>query len=175
MLQRALACLLLIAVPVAGPRHAPAEPAAAAASQAPDSTSDAWPLPATPDVVRPFAPPARPWLPGHRGVDLRAMPGTPVLAPMSGEVAVARTIVDRGVVVIIDGPVRTSLEPVVASVPDGAAVAAGDVVGVIGPGRNHCQPLTCLHWGLRVGGEYRDPLLLALRHRAVLLPTGQGG
>ena len=56
-------------------------------------------------------------------------------------------------------------------------VAAGDVVhrgqqvGVLAPAPVHCAPLTCLHWGVRRGQAYLDPLVL-LRPPAppVLLP-----
>jgi septal ring factor EnvC (AmiA/AmiB activator) len=93
-----------------------------------------------------------------------------VLAPIAGTIAYAGTVVDRGVVVIQDGQRQVSLEPVSASIHVGDLVAAGDPVGTVAPGPSHCEPQRCLHWGLRIAGEYRDPLLLVRRYRAVLLP-----
>ena len=50
-----------------------------------------WPLNPRPAVLRAFDPPARPWLSGHRGVDLRAThDGAPVTSPASGTVSFRR-------------------------------------------------------------------------------------
>src|SRR6266508_2658497 len=46
----------------------------------------AWPLQPRPEVVRGFELPAKPWLPGHRGIDLLGAPGQPVLAATSGTI-----------------------------------------------------------------------------------------
>ncbi len=131
------------------------------------------PLHGTLVLLRPFAPPAANWLPGHRGVDLSASPGTPVYAAGAGVVTWASGVAGRGVVVVWhpDGR-RTSYEPVVASVVVGDDVAAGDVIGVISAGTGHCggEPVTCLHWGLRRGDTYLDPWRLLQPGRPVLLP-----
>src|SRR4051812_3710912 len=58
------------------------------------------PLPGPPVVTRPFAPPPRPWLPGHRGVDLAAGPGTEVRAAAAGVVIFAGELAGRPVVSI---------------------------------------------------------------------------
>ena len=150
-----------------------AAPAGAAADPGPDPRGG-WPLPPPVAVARGFAPPEQPWLAGHRGVDLVGSPGAAVRAPLSGRVDVARWIVDRGVVVIRTGPVRVTLEPVRATVAPGTLVTAGEVVGVLQPGHRGCPAAACLHWGLRVDDQYRDPLLLVLRYRPVLLPVLQG-
>lgn len=122
-------------------------------------------------VVRPFAGPAQPWAPGHRGVDLAAPVGTPVLAPAAGTVTVSGTVVDRGVVTIVhaDGR-RSSLEPVSPQVVVGQHVEAGQVVGTVSGERSHCAG-SCLHWGVRDGQAYLDPLtLLPGAGPVVLLP-----
>lgn len=124
-------------------------------------------------VVRPFVAPPLPWSPGHRGVDLSGAEGSTVLAPASGTVVVAGIVVDRGVVTIehADGR-RSSLEPVVASVVVGAEVAAGDTVGTLAAGSGHCAR-PCLHWGVREGLDYIDPMtLLPGGGPVVLLPDG---
>ena len=166
-----LASLLLVSL-VTVPTPAPADNAAL--HKVPWHAG-AWPLGTAPSVARRFDPPAEPWQSGHRGVDLVARPGVMVRAPMAGTVEVARTIVDRGVVVIRSGRVRVTLEPVRASVQPGTGVQAGDPVGVVTVDGSHCAPTTCLHWGMRVGATYRDPLLLVLPHRAVLLPLRSVG
>jgi murein DD-endopeptidase MepM/ murein hydrolase activator NlpD len=55
-------------------------------------------------------------------------------------------------------------------VPVGMAVRRGDRIGVVAATRGHCAPRTCLHWGLRRGGRYVDPLTLVGRGPPVLLP-----
>ncbi|MBI1377776.1 MAG: peptidoglycan DD-metalloendopeptidase family protein [Frankiales bacterium] len=123
-------------------------------------------------VVRGFDPPARPWLPGHRGVDLDARPGDVVRAAGPGVVTWAGDLAGRGVVVVThpDG-LRTTYEPVDASVPGGADVAAGAVLGRVGTGSAHCGGIAaCLHWGLRRGRDYLDPMRLLDPGRPVLLP-----
>ncbi|MGH3925611.1 MAG: M23 family peptidase, partial [Pseudonocardiaceae bacterium] len=45
-----------------------------------------WPLPGSPAVVRAFQAPAYRYGPGHRGVDLAGVNGTPVLAAGAGTV-----------------------------------------------------------------------------------------
>jgi len=118
-----------------------------------------WPLTGAPRVLRPFDPPAEVWGAGHRGVDLAARPGDPVLAAATGQVVFAGSVAGRGVLTIEHGGgLRTTYEPVFARVPVGSWVAVGDVVGVVTTG-SHCAD-RCLHWGLKDGRTYLDPLLL---------------
>ncbi|WP_239158476.1 M23 family metallopeptidase, partial [Streptomyces sp. SID13726] len=127
-------------------------------------------------------PPLHDWLPGHRGVDLAAAAGETVLAPAPGVVTFAGPVAGRDVVVVThDGGLRTSLEPVTAVAPRGTRVAAGDVVGTVqgSPGdetvASHCAA-ACVHWGVRRGERYVDPLaLLGERPPIVLLPLGEPG
>ncbi len=130
-----------------------------------------WPLPPTPRVVRGFDPPAQRWLAGHRGVDLAAVPGDIVVAAGAGVVTFAGPVAGRGVVTVTHGDLRTTYEPVTATVDVGDVVAAGDPIGTLAAGAGHCGGYpTCLHWGLLRGGTYLDPLsLLGLSH-PVLLP-----
>ena len=159
--------------PSAGPAPGPAGASAPApaASTAPTTT---WTAPvAGPLVVlRRFDPPPEPWLPGHRGVDLEADVGDPVLAAGVGTVTWAAPIAGRGVVVVAhDDGRRTTYEPVDPSVSLGDPVEAGDPLGVIAAGVGHCGGVpSCLHWGLRRGEDYLDPMLLLRRGRPVLLP-----
>lgn len=122
----------------------------------------AWPLAGRPLVVRGWEPPAGPYGPGHRGVDLAAPPGTPVRAAASGRVAFAGQVAGRGVLSVEvagsgEPALRFTYEPVRARVEEGDEVVAGQAVGVAGPGPSHCAS-GCLHWGLRRGDVYLDPL-----------------
>ena len=124
----------------------------------PAVASGLWPL-AGP-VVRGYDPPEVRWGAGHRGVDLAGAPGDAVVAPASGVVSFAGEVAGRPVLVVDHGTERTTLEPVVAVVPIGARVAAGEAVGRLEPGHQPCPTAACLHWGLRHGEAYRDPLSL---------------
>lgn len=120
-------------------------------------------------VVRGFDPPARPWLPGHRGVDLGAAPGAPVRAAMAGRVVFAAELAGRGVVVVSHGALRTTYEPVTAGVGVGTMVGTGDRIGTLQAG--HSCTDGCLHWGLRRGEEYLNPLSLLDPGPLQLLPN----
>ena len=135
-----------------------------------------WPLVgggSPPTVVRAFDPPARRWLPGHRGVDLDGHGATQVLAAGPGTVSFAGKLFGEGVVVIEHHGVRTSYEPVDASVQVGDPVARGTPIGTLGAG--HCGSRACLHWGLLTGHghqvRYYDPLLLVGPVRLRLEPV----
>ncbi len=67
----------------------------------------------------------------------------------------------------------SSFEPVETILEVGAAVSAGTEVGLTAPGNGHCEA-SCLHWGVRLHGEYINPLLLTGDlEPSVLLPLGQ--
>lgn len=166
------ACLLLAAPP--GPGAPPFSPAAppidgAGIAAAPDPAGGApwsWPSGAPAPVLRPFDPPARPWLAGHRGVDLDLPAGTIIRSPAAGTVLVARDIAGRPVVSIRHGRLRSTFEPVEPLVPEGRPVARGEPIGVLVEGH---EP-SGLHWGAKLSAkEYVDPLRL-LVGRVVLLP-----
>jgi murein DD-endopeptidase MepM/ murein hydrolase activator NlpD len=121
----------------------------------------AWPVGTRPAVLRGWEPPATVYGPGHRGVDLAATPGTPVRAVAAGRVSFAGRVAGRGVVSVeLTGTdLRTTYEPVRASLKKGDAVAPGETVGAVEPTATHC-PVTCVHWGLLRGDAYLDPLTL---------------
>lgn len=126
-----------------------------------------WIRPVPGAVVRGFDPPAHRWEPGHRGVDLDAPGGAPVVAAGSGTVAFAGMVAGRPVVSIDHGALRTTYEPVAAVVSTGQPVVAGQVIGTVVDG--HCADSGCLHWGLVRGGDYLDPLSLLGTSRVRLL------
>jgi murein DD-endopeptidase MepM/ murein hydrolase activator NlpD len=130
-----------------------------------------WPLSPRPDVLRGFDPPVKPWLSGHRGVDLRGPhDGAPVTSPASGTVSFAGVVVDRAVITVDHGSgLRSSFEAVRSDLEAGDAVARGEVLGWIQAG--HCTPAPCVHWGVRRGAEYLNPLAFVTDLRpSVLLP-----
>ncbi len=130
-----------------------------------------WGPPVTaPVLVRSFAPPAAPWLPGHRGIDLRVGVGTRVLAPAPGVVSFVGSVAGRGVLTIDHGGLRTSYEPIDASVVPGEQVASGSPIGTVASGSGHCGSGACLHLGLRRGIDYLDPMLVLAPATSRLLP-----
>lgn len=131
-----------------------------------------WPLAPPPPVVARFAAPAGPYAPGHRGVDLAAPPGAAVLAAAAGVVAFAGRVAGRGVVSVDHpGGLRTTYEPVTATVHRGEQVGAGGLLGRLEALGSHCPPAACLHWGLRRGADYLDPLSLLAPVPVRLLPV----
>jgi murein DD-endopeptidase MepM/ murein hydrolase activator NlpD len=151
-----------------GPSAFSTTPVAAAAS----GPGWRWPLAGTPVVATPFRPPATRYGAGHRGVDLTADPGTPVLAAGDGVVGFAGMLAGRGVVTVVHGALRTTYEPVEPGVSVGQVVRAGDALGTLAAGHTGCPVATaCLHWGLRRGEDYLDPLSLLRRQRSRLLPV----
>lgn len=138
------------------------------------AVATAWPVGGRPFVLRGWEPPATAYSRGHRGVDLAAAPGTPVLAVAPGRVSFAGRVGGRGVVSVEladtgTPPLRTTYGPVRASVHKGDEVAAGETVGTLEAGGAHCGPAACLHWGLLRGTVYLNPLSLL---PAWLLNTG---
>ena len=80
-------------------------------------------------------------------------------AAVAGTVAFAGSVAGRGVVSIDHGAFRTTYEPV-GRAGRGPASGSGSArpIGTGGRGRPLCG--RCLHWGLRRGETYLDPLLL---------------
>ncbi|WP_405869086.1 MULTISPECIES: murein hydrolase activator EnvC family protein [unclassified Streptomyces] len=156
---------------------ADAAPPPPAPSPSVPAVGRAWPVGTHPAVLRGWEPPATAYGRGHRGVDLAAPAGTPVRAVAAGRVSFAGRVAGRGVVSVeLTGTdLRTTYEPVRASVHKGDEVKAGEAVGTAEPTGSHCA-VTCVHWGLLRGDTYLDPLSLLppwLLHRGPsrLLPV----
>lgn len=128
-----------------------------------------WPVAAPHSIARPFLAPATPYAAGHRGIDVRAFDAS-VVAPTDGVVHFAGFVVSRPVLSIRHpGGLITSYEPVTTTLIAGDTVARGDEIGTVLPG--HCAT-PCLHFGVRLHGEYVNPLLyLGGVPHSVLLPT----
>ena len=89
----------------------------------------------------------------------------------AGTVVYAGVFAGRGVVSVAhSGGLRTTYEPVTATVAAGDTVPAGGPLGTLEPGHPGCPETACLHWGLRRGDVYLDPLALLGLGRVRLLP-----
>ena len=133
------------------------------------------PLPQPVRVVRGFDPPAARWSAGHRGVDLTAPIRSTVSAAGAGRISYAARLAGRGVVVVVHGDLRTTYEPVTASVKVGQLVATGEPIGFLDKGHDPARAASgVLHWGLLRGETYLDPMsLLPTRRPVRLLPHWQ--
>ncbi|WP_309616592.1 M23 family metallopeptidase [Salinibacterium sp.] len=162
---RAIALVLVLLV---APGSAAAEPPSSLAADTGDARWG-WPVAAPHVVVRQFIAPANRYASGHRGVDLAAHDGA-VYAPADGIVHFAGVVVDRPVLSIRHpGGLISSFEPVETTLTAGDPVARGDPVGTAIQG--HCSAL-CVHFGVRLDGEYVSPMLyLGGLEPSVLLPT----
>jgi murein DD-endopeptidase MepM/ murein hydrolase activator NlpD len=146
-------------------------PSGAAAVPAPGARYS-WPLLPRPAVGNLFRAPSFRYGTGHRGADLVGAADQAVLAAREGTVVFAAELAGRGVVSIehADG-LRTTYEPVRATVAAGVRVGRGDVIGVLQTGHAGCPADACLHWGVRRGeADYLDPLVLLRPARVRLLP-----
>lgn len=135
-----------------------------------------WPLDPPISVARAFRPPPKPWLTGHRGVDLVADAGVTVRAAGGGTVAFAGQVAGVPIVSVDHaGGLRTTYQPVSPNVTAGQRVAAGDSLGALVAGHAGCPSPGCLHWGLRIDRSYLDPLSLLGVARMRLLPVPPPG
>ena len=117
----------------------------------------AWPV--TGPVIRGFEGPATPYSSGHRGIDIAVELGTPIQAPEAGVVTFAGRVAGS-VFLTIDhgGGIRTSYSWLSQlAVSKGAIVSRGQVVAFTGRGHPDTE-VPHLHFGVRRGGVYVDPL-----------------
>ncbi|HEU4632087.1 MAG TPA: M23 family metallopeptidase [Gemmatimonadaceae bacterium] len=95
----------------------------------------------------------------HRGLDIAAPAGTPILAPAAGHVASVRRELGYGLVVRIDhggGTTTRYAHLRSALVKPGQAVTAGMAIGTVGSSGLATGPH--LHYEVRVRGTAKDPL-----------------
>lgn len=132
----------------------------------PVSVAQAWTWPVDGPVLRPFLfDRAHPYTAGqHRGVDLGAPAGAPVVAPSEGVVKFAGTVPTGGKTVSIETPggqTATLVHLGSYAVKRGDVVAEGVVVGTVGPSgvTELTQPF--VYFGVRTTSDpqgYLDPL-----------------
>lgn len=155
----------------------------------------AWTWPVDGPVLRPFVFGDDPYAGGqHRGVDLGAARGLPVLAPAGGVVDFAGTVPGGGRTLTIatgDGYAVTLLHLGSIDVAAGSDVAEGAVVGTVGPSGVAEHPVPYVHLGMRLAADpvgYVDPLGLLPPpagpppqpepvggEEAAVAPTGEAG
>jgi hypothetical protein len=125
-----------------------------------------WVWPVSGEVITPYRNGDDPYAAGqHRGIDVAAPPGTPVVAAAGGEVRFAGTAGTSGLTVSIrtaDGLYDTSyLHLSATAVREGQRIAAGDAVGAVGTTGVRSADRPHLHFGVRDAGSdhaYHDPL-----------------
>ncbi|HEX4931103.1 MAG TPA: M23 family metallopeptidase, partial [Gaiellaceae bacterium] len=127
----------------------------------------AWIWPVAGPVLRPFSLGPDTYAAGqHRGVDIGAEVGSPVLAPASGTVSFVGSIPSGGRAVTIqtpDGYAVTLLQLGSTGVLRGSLVEEGAVVGAVGESADVVTSAAHVHLGVRVAAEsdgYVDPLRL---------------
>ena len=120
-----------------------------------------WQRPVPGDVARAFRAPLTRYGPGHLGADLVTEPGTPVRAAGRGTVVFAGVVAGTmHVVVAHPGGLRTSYSFLASiRVRSGQTVRRGEIVGTAG-GRGAAHDGSVLHFGLRIGDIYLDPMRL---------------
>jgi Peptidase family M23 len=140
----------------------------------------AWTWPVDGPVLQPFSfDPGDPYAAGqHRGIDIAASRGAPVVAPAGGTISFAGTVPGGGLTLAIrtpDGYSATLVHLGVITVARGATVGEGSIVGSVGPSGDpeHAQPY--VHLGIRIAADpqgYVDPLSLL---PAGIAPVEAGG
>jgi Peptidase family M23/Alpha/beta hydrolase of unknown function (DUF915) len=121
----------------------------------------AWIPPVDGAVMRAFVAPIAEYATGHRGVDFAAAAGTTVRASNDGTVSFAGDVAGAlHVVVAHEGGIRTSYSFLAsADVQVGQHVSRGQVIGRAG-GTGDGHGAGVLHFGVRIGDRYVDPMLL---------------
>ena len=125
----------------------------------------AWVWPVRGDVITPYRNGTDPYASGqHRGIDIAAALGTPVVAAAGGDVRFAGTAGSSGLTISIrtsDGYDTSYLHLSSLAVRAGGRVSAGDRIGAVGTTGTRSATAPHLHFGVRDAGtdhSYHDPL-----------------
>lgn len=125
----------------------------------------AWVWPVTGEVITPYRNGTDPYASGqHRGIDIAAAVGTPVVAAAGGDVRFAGTAGSSGLTIGIrtgDGYDTSYLHLSSLAVRAGARVSAGERIGTVGTTGTRSATAPHLHFGVRDAGtdhSYHDPL-----------------
>ncbi|RSX52273.1 M23 family metallopeptidase [Bifidobacterium callimiconis] len=133
-----------------------------------------WPImvEGNPNLVQRFDNPPKPWLAGHRGLDLQASSGTELFSPSSGILTFAGQVGGKNVLTIDHGDgISTTYEPATTMLPVGTILRKGESFGRVDGHSDHCDG-NCLHWGLRQGKrQYRNPEHAVRPQRIALKPV----
>ncbi len=158
---RRLVALALTVLCVASSSLLPATAAADRLSAAVWAGSAQWHWPVAGPIrfAAGFRAPLTPYGTGHRGIDLVSEVGAPVRAPADAVVHFAGDVAGRPVLTLrIGDTVLASFEPVASDLVAGMSVERDTLIGVVTDAPSHCSPV-CLHFGVRLLGEYVNPLL----------------
>jgi hypothetical protein len=124
-----------------------------------------WVWPVTGDVITPYRNGTDPYATGqHRGIDIAAPVGAPVVAAAGGAVRFAGTAGSSGLTIGIrttDGYDTSYLHLSSLAVRAGAQVSAGERIGAVGTTGLPSATAPHLHFGVRDAGtrhDYHDPL-----------------
>jgi hypothetical protein len=124
-----------------------------------------WVWPVSGEVMTPYRNGTDPYANGqHRGVDIAAPTGTPVVAAAGGEVRFAGTAGSSGLTISIrtgDGYDTSYLHLSSLAIRAGTQVSAGDRIGAVGTSGTRSATAPHLHFGVRDAGtrhDYHDPL-----------------
>lgn len=123
------------------------------------AATGSWAWPVEGPIVRGFDPPENPYGSGHRGIDIAAPVGTPIVAPEAGVVTFAGSVGGE-LFVTLDhgGGLRSSYSWLSATlVREGDLVPRGAAIGSTGIGHPG-STVPHLHFGVRLDDAYVDPL-----------------
>lgn len=130
-----------------------------------ETADAAWVWPVSGDVITPYRNGTDPYATGqHRGIDIAAPVGTPVVAAAGGDVRFAGTAGSSGLTISIrtgDGYDTSYLHLSSLDVRAGAHVSGGDRIGAVGTTGVRSATAPHLHFGVRDAGtrhDYHDPL-----------------
>ena len=120
--------------------------------------------------VKNFDLPITAYAKGHRGVDYLSTFGIPVLAAAGGVITHAGVIANRWTITVAHNNLRTTYEPVKPIIKFGEFVRQGQIIGYLQQNGSHCFPESCLHFGLKEGRTYLNPITNNLKNYPRLLP-----
>ena len=103
-----------------------------------------------PRIIQPFKNPEKPWLKGHRGVDLQTYVGQEIYSPHDGIIHFVGSVGGKDVVSIEykNGWIST-FEPAKTILKEGDVVARNQIIGRVEGVSDHCVG-TCVQWGVRI-------------------------
>lgn len=122
-------------------------------------------------IIHTFDAPEKPWLTGHRGIDIQTHVGDSIRAPANGTISFAGNVGGKDVVSIRHEEVTLTFEPAKTLMHVGTQVMQGQDFAIVHGISDHCEH-SCLHWGIkRSQREYVDPQTQILPYHIRLLPV----